>query len=72
MEDYINALTLKLQPGTVAGPNGEQAILTRGSPGEWKLSCGGRVRWGKRSEIEDDIDHFQTHGKLPERVVGGF
>ena len=72
MEDYINAITLKLQPGTVTGPNGEEALLTRGGLGEWKLSHGGRVRWGRQLEIKEDIDHFETHGKLPERSIGGF
>lgn len=73
MEDYINKLTLKLQPGTVIGPNDEESLLTRGNhPGEWKLTHSGRVRWGKRTEIEQDIKHFETHGKLPERQIGGF
>jgi len=74
MQDYINKLTLRLQPGSVFGPNnGETAYLDRGrSPGEWVLKHGGRVRWGTAVEIKQDIDHFETFGKLPERRTGRF
>lgn len=74
MQDYINKLTLRLQPGLVFGPNNsETACLYRGrSPGEWMLKHDDRVRWGTAAEIEQDIDHFETFGKLPERQTGGF
>jgi len=74
MQDYINKLTLRLQPGLVFGPNNsETACLDRGrSPGEWMLKHAGRVRWGNSTEIQQDIDHFETFGLLPDRTVGGF
>ena len=31
-----------------------------------------RVRWGNSTEIQQDIDHFETFGRLPERRTGGF
>ena len=74
LPDYINKLTLKLRPGLVFGPNDSNtAVLDRGrSPGEWILKYDGRVRWGRGDEIQQDIDHFETFGKLPNRTVGGF
>jgi hypothetical protein len=74
MQDYINKLTLRLQPGFVFGLNNSKvACLDRGrSPGEWMLKHGGRVRWGNLIEIKQDIDHFETVGRLPERRTGGF
>lgn len=74
VEDYINKLTLRLQPGLVFGPNNsETACLDRGwSPGEWMLKYKDRVRWGNATEIQQDIDHFEMFGKLPERSIGGF
>lgn len=74
MKDYINKLTLRLQPGLVFGPNNsETACLDRGrSPGEWMLKHKDRVRWGNTTEIQQDIDHFETFGKLQERSIGGF
>jgi hypothetical protein len=73
LPDYINRLTLRLQPGLVVGPNEEIATLDRGRTlGEWMLKYDGRVRWGLAVEIEKDIDHFETFGKLPERTIGGF
>lgn len=72
-EDYINKLTHRLQPGLVFGPNNETACLDRGrSPGEWMLKHNEQVRWGNTEEIKQDIDHFETFGKLPERKVGWF
>jgi hypothetical protein len=74
MQDYINKSTLRLQPGLVFGPNNsETARLERGrSPGGWMLKYNGRVRWGNSTEIRQDIDHFETFGRLPERTVGWF
>lgn len=74
LPDYINKLTLKLRPGMVFGLNDSKtAVLVRGrSPGEWMLKHGGRVRWGNSTEIQQDIDHFETFGKLPDRTIGGF
>jgi len=63
----------EVKPGDVMGPQGQRAVLSRGrTPGEWMLSFDGRVRWGLRHEILEDIAFFQAHGKLPDRRTGGF
>lgn len=73
LQDYINKHTLRLQPGMVKGPKGQEALLDHGrSMGEWMLKYKGRVRWGDKDEIMNDIDFFETYGKLPDRKVGGF
>ena len=61
-----------LRPGLVFGPNSSAvATLQKAETrGEWMLKAHGRVRWGTSSQIREDIEHFETYGRLPERKVG--
>lgn len=60
-------------PEKIEGPNGEVAICKPAkSHGDWMLKFNGRVRWGNKNQMAEDIEFFKTHGKLPPRKVGGF
>ena len=56
----------KGQTVDIKGPGGEVAVLKPAKTrGEFVLKYKGRVRWGTRSEIEEDVQKFQTTGVLP-------
>ena len=53
----------------LTGPLGQSAIIVRDGSA-YRISTGGRARWGTKDEIKGDGEHFVTFGNLPPKMQG--
>ena len=64
----LPAFKMPGRQGTVSldGPLGQSALIVRDGSA-YRISSGGRTRWGTKDEIRLDGEHFIAFGNLPPR-----